>query len=119
MSNDAMPEAPKAPRVSLYDRATPPRPLVPFDRSALTPKRDRKPIGRGPSAARFPVQYEGRALKSQRINVGSKRTFLGEVLQDGIDVRQSSGDRAFETVRYLKGRHPSESVAHYEARRGR
>lgn len=73
---------------------------------------------RAKNLERFPYQYAGRALNSRRLNRGKVIDFFGNVLGE-MDTRQSSGNRTFETARYTKGRHPQESVAHYEARNGR
>lgn len=128
MSNDFQPAEPKPARVSIYDRTTPPRPVVPFDAATLTMERIfRKRMlrdgvgarfhGRDKSREWFPEQFEGRKGQSARINIG---IYAHGKLKGAIcDVRASSGDRVFDTVRYMRGRHPSESVEHYEARRGR
>jgi hypothetical protein len=123
MSQDFTPVEPKAPRVSIYDRNNPRDALWrsqhrPLDRSTLLPKAKRARRGRDKSRELFPFAHEGRKEQSARVNVGAydfPHALIGAI----CDTRLTSGDRVFDTVRYMRGRHPSESVEHYEARRGR
>ena len=129
MSHDPIPEVTKPKRESIYDRHGPRRqwraPGVPFNAAAIKEKRGHRKLiaemgdfhGRDKSRELFPFQYEGRKERSARVNVGIYTH--GRMNGAICDMRPSSGDTTYDTVRYLRGRHPQESVEHYMARRGR